>query len=77
MLRIDSFYSWITKYIEPLSNEEIEMSNHLIDLQVEKIQNKKLLEQINQQNITKIADLSSEKQLIESALKTMEVLIAS
>ena len=44
MLRIDSFYSWITKCIEPLSNEEIEMSNHLIDLQVEKIQNKKLLE---------------------------------
>ena len=69
MLRIDSFYSWITKYIEPLSNEEIEMSNHLIDLQVEKIQNKKLLEQINQQNITKISDLTTEKKLIESALK--------
>ena len=23
---IDSFYSWITKYIEPLSNEKIKMS---------------------------------------------------
>ena len=41
---IDSFYSWISKYIEPLSNEEIEMTNNLIDLQVEQIQNKKLLE---------------------------------
>ena len=41
---IDSFNSWITKYIELLSNEEIEMSNNLIDLQVEQIQNKKLLE---------------------------------
>ena len=77
MLRIDSFYSWITKYIEPLSNEEIEMSNHLIDLQVEQIQNKKLLEQINQQNITKIADLTTEKKLIELALKRRVILIAS
>ena len=68
-LIIDSFYSWITKYIEPLSNEEIEMSNNLIDLQVEQIQNKKLLEQINQNNITKIADLTTKKKLIESALK--------
>ena len=66
---IDSFYSWISKYIEPLSNEEIEMSNNLIDLQVEQIQNKKLFEQINQNNVTKIADLTTEKKLIESALK--------
>ena len=66
---IDSFYSWITKYIEPLSNEEIEMSNNLIYLQVEQIQNKKLLKQINQQNTTKITDLTTEKKSIESALK--------
>ena len=44
---IHSFYSWITKYIEPLSNEKIEMSNNLIDLQVEQIPNKNLIEQIN------------------------------
>ena len=66
---IDSFYRWITKYIEPLSNEEIEMTNNLIDLQIEQIQNKKLLKQINHQNVTKIADLTTEKKLIESALK--------
>ena len=29
---IDSFYYWISKYIEPLSKEEIEMTNNLIDL---------------------------------------------
>ena len=50
---IDLFYSWISKYIEPLSNDEIKMTNNLIDLQVEQIQNKKLFEQINQQNVTK------------------------
>ena len=33
---IDSFYSWISKYIKPLSNEEIEITNTLIELQVEK-----------------------------------------
>ena len=66
---IDSFYSWITKYIEPLSNEEIEMSNNLIDLQVEQIQNKKLLEQTNQQNVTKIADFITKKKLIASTSK--------
>ena len=51
--KINQFYSQITKHIEPLSNEEIEMSKNLIDLEVEQIQNKKLLEQINQHNITK------------------------
>ena len=70
---LDSFDSWISKYIEPLSNEEIEMTNNLIDLQVEQFQNKKLLEQINQQNVTKIADLTTEKKLIESALKNKGV----
>ena len=37
---INSFYEWITTYIEPLSEEEVEMSNKLIDLQVEHIHNK-------------------------------------
>ena len=45
------------------------MANNLIDLQIEQIQNKKLLEQINQQNVIKIADLTTEKKLIELALK--------
>ena len=49
----ESFYRWISKYIEPLSNEEIEMINNLIDLQIEQIQNKKLLNQINHQNVLK------------------------
>ena len=59
-----------------MSNEEIEMTNNLIDLQVEQIQNKKLLKQINHQNVTKIIDLTTEKELIESALKTRMVLLA-
>ena len=70
------FYSWITKYIESSSNEEIEMSNNLFDLQDEKIQNKKLFEQSNQQNITKISDLTTDKKFIELAIKTRLVLIA-
>ena len=45
------------------------MTNNLIDLQIELIQNKKLLKQINHLNITKIADLTTEKKLIETALK--------
>ena len=39
----DSFYSWITKYVEPLSKGETEMFNYLIDLQGEQIQNKSYL----------------------------------
>ena len=72
---IELFYRWISKYIEPLLNEEIEMNNNLIDLQIEQIQNKKLLKQINHQNVT-IADLTTEKKLIETALKTRVVLLA-
>ena len=45
------------------------MTNNFIDLQIEQIQNKKLLKQINHQNVTKIADLTTEKKLIETALK--------
>ena len=29
---INSFYDWIAKYVEPLSDEEVEISNVLIDL---------------------------------------------
>ena len=32
---ISSFYTWITTYIEPLPVEEIEMTNKLIDFQIE------------------------------------------
>ena len=66
---LESFYNWISKYIEPLSKEEIEMINNLIDLQIELTENKKLLKQINHLNITKIADLTTEKKLIEELLK--------
>ena len=66
---IESFYRWISKYIELLSNEEIEMTNNLIDLQIEQIQNKKLFKQIKHQNVTKIADLTTEKKFIKTALK--------
>ena len=61
---LESFYNWITKYIEPLSKEEIEMINNLIDLQIELIENKELLKQINHLNITKIADLTTEQKYI-------------
>ena len=39
---INSFYDWITKYAEPLSDEEIEMLNVLVltDLQISFNQNK-------------------------------------
>ena len=66
---LSSFYNWITKYIEPLSKEEIEMINNLIDLKIELIENKELLKQINHLNITKIADLITEQKLIEESLK--------
>ena len=40
---ISSFYKQITTYIEPLSVEEIEMTNKLIDFQIELIDNQKNL----------------------------------
>ena len=40
---INSFYKWKTTYIEPLSVEEIEMTNTLIDFQIELIDNQKNL----------------------------------
>ena len=40
---ISSFYKWITTYIEPLSVEEIEMTNTVIDFQIELIDNLKNL----------------------------------
>ena len=40
---VSSFYTWITTYIESLSVEEIEMTNTLIDFQIELIDNKKNL----------------------------------
>ena len=66
---ISSLYTWITTYIEPLSVEEIEMTNTLIDFQIELIDNEKNLKELNQYNITIISDLTNEKKLIESALK--------
>ena len=40
---INSFYKWIKTYIEPLPVEEIEMTNTLIDFQIELIVNQKKL----------------------------------
>ena len=51
------------------------MTNNLIDLQIEPIKNNKLLNQINHQNVLKIADFPTEKKLIESALKTRLLLL--
>ena len=73
---IETFYRWISKYIEPLSNEETEMTNNLIDLQIELIQNKKSLKQIIHLNVTEIADLTTEKKLIETELKKRVELLA-
>ena len=39
---INSFDECITKYIEPLSEEEVEMLNMLIDLQVEQVHYKEM-----------------------------------
>ena len=66
---ISSFYTWITTYIELLSVEEIEITNMLIDFQIELFDNEKKLKELNQHNITIIADLTNENKLIESALK--------
>ena len=37
---INSFYDYTTKRVEPLSDEEVKMSNVLIDLQIDFNQNK-------------------------------------
>ena len=54
---INSFHDWITKYVEPLSDKEVEMSNILIDLQVEQVNNKQIIEKWTVQNCTTIAEL--------------------
>ena len=61
---VSSFYTWRTTYIELLSVEEIEMTNTLIDFQIELIDNQKRLKELNQFNITIIANLTNEKKLI-------------
>ena len=58
---ISSFYTWITTYIEPFSVEKIEMTNTLIDLQIELTDNEKKVKELNQHNITIIADLTNDK----------------
>ena len=57
------------KKYKPLSNDEVEMSNELIDLQIELNQNKELLENLMKNNRTTITDLRITKKLIESLLK--------
>ena len=54
---INSFYDWITKYVQPLSDKEVEMLNILIDLQVEQAHDKQTFEKWTVQNCTTIAEL--------------------
>ena len=58
---INSFYDYITKHVEPLSDEEVEMSNVLIDLQIDFNQNKESFKKLTKNNCTTIADLRIEK----------------
>ena len=58
---ISSFYTWLTTNIEPLSGKEIEMTNTLIDMQIELIDNEKKVKEVNQNNITVLADLTNDK----------------
>ena len=57
------------KTCQPLSDKEVEISNVLIDLQIELNQNKELLENLMKNNCTTITDLRITKTLIESLLK--------
>ena len=66
---INSFYNWITKHVELLSDEVVELSNVLIDLQIEFNQNKKSFEKLTKKNCTTIVDLRIDKKLIDSLLK--------
>ena len=66
---INSFYDWITKHVEPLLDEEVELYNMLIDLQMEFNQNKESFEKWTKKNCTSITDLRIEKKLVESLLK--------
>ena len=66
---INLFYDWITKHVEPLSDEDVELPNKLIDLQIEFNQNKKSFEKLTKKNCTTIVDLRIDKKLIDSLLK--------
>ena len=66
---INSFYDWITKHVEPLLDEEVELYNMLIDLQMEFNQNKESFEKWTKKNCTSITDLRIEKKLVESLVK--------
>ena len=63
---IHLFYKQITTYVEPLSEEEVDMSDMLIDLQ---IHNKQTFEHWTEQNFTTIVELRIEKKLIDTLLK--------
>ena len=71
---ISSFYTWLTTNIEPLLGEEIEMTNTLIDMQLELIDNEKKVKEVNQHNITILADLTNDKKSIESVLIMKKVM---
>ena len=60
---INLFYDWITKHVEPLSDEDVELPNKLIDLQIEFNQNKESFERWTKKNCTIFADLRIEKKI--------------
>ena len=66
---INSFYDWIIKHVELLSDEEVEIFNVLIDLQIECNQNTESFEKWTKNNCTTIADLRITKKLIGSLFK--------
>ena len=66
--RINLFYDWMTKHVEPLLHEEMTLSNVLIDLQI-LIKTKIYLKNGRRKNCTTIAELRIEKKIIDSLLK--------
>ena len=72
---INSFYDWIVNIVEVLSDEEVEISNVLIDLQIEFNQNTESFEKWKKNNCTTIADLRITKKLIESLFKKRMIAI--
>ena len=66
---IHSLYEQMTEYIELLLEVGGEMSNILIDLQVEQAHNKQTFEKQTIYNCTTIAELRTKKQLIDVLLK--------
>ena len=66
---INLFFDWTTKHVKLLSDEEVEISNVLIDLQIKSTQNRETFEKRTKNNCTTIAELRIERKEIETLLK--------